>query len=308
MNEFKISLAHNYKDNVSLAGAELNTFIADFKATADSEELRQAFAASLSIPVLKTIAPQTSVRDIFMVDELPAGALAEYPVDLNDLETAVVMPRIGAVPQNLVVGDSLIVPTFEVSNSVEWKLTFVRDGRYNIVERALEKLSQSFIRAEEKSGWDTIRGAIQASNTLVTTETALTKKLFNQLTTEMKQVSGYLPTIVYVSPRRASDIRSWTTTQIDFLTQREIFQAGGIGSVFNIEIRELRTLSDNEVFLFDTTRLGVMPVRQRMTTFDDPTAIRRLRAGVIAFEEIGFAVIDKKAMLYVNLTGGTYSL
>ena len=308
MNDFKISLAHNYKENKSLAGAELNQFIEDFKATADNEQLRSAFAASLSIPVLKTIAPQTSVRDIFMVDELPAGALCEYPVDLNDLETAVVMPRMGAVPQNIVTGDSLIVPTFEVSNSVEWKLTFIRDGRYNIVERALEKLAESFVRAEEKSGWDTIRGAIQASNTLTTSETALSKDLFNQLMTEMKQVSGYMPTVVYVSPRRASDIRAWTTTTIDYLTQREIFQAGGIGSVFNIEIRELRTLGDNEVFLFDTSRLGVMPIRSRMTTFDDPTAIRRLRAGVIAFEEIGFAVIDKKALLYVNLAGAPYAL
>src|SRR5437764_2188055 len=255
MNEYKISLARNYKENTALAGAELENFINNFKATADNESMRSAFAASLSIPVLKTIAPQTSVRDIFMVDELPAGALAEYPVDLNDLETATVMPRLGAVPQNLVVGDTLLVPTFEISNSVEWKLTFVRDGRYNIVERALEKLAESFVRAEEKSGWDTIRGAIQASNTLTTSETALSKDLFNQLMTEMKQVSGYMPTVVYVSPRRASDIRAWTTTTIDYLTQREIFQAGGIGSVFNIEIRELRTLGDNEVFLFDTSRL-----------------------------------------------------
>src|SRR5579875_279815 len=244
MSEYKISLARNYKENTPLAGAELNKFIEDFKATADNESMRQAFAASLSIPVLKTIPPQTSVRDIFMVDELPAGSLAEYPVDLNDLETATVMPRLGAVPQNLVVGDSILVPTFEISNSVEWKLTFVRDGRYNIVERALEKLAESFVRAEEAAGWATIRGAVNASNTLVTNETALTRDLFNQLVTEMKQVHGYLPTVVYVSPRRASDIRAWTTTSIDYITQREIFQAGGIGSVFNIEIRELRTLND----------------------------------------------------------------
>lgn len=307
MNEYKISLARNYKENTALAGAELETFINDFKATADNEAMRSAFAASLSIPVLKTIAPQTSVRDIFMVDELPAGALAEYPVDLNDLETATVMPRLGAVPQNLVVGDTLLVPTFEISNSVEWKLTFVRDGRYNIVERALEKLAESFVRAEETQGWNTIRGAVTSSNTISVSDTALTKNVFNHLITEMKQVTGYNPTVIYASPRRASDIRGWTNTQVDYLTQREIFQAGGLGSVFNVEIRELRTLADNEVYLFDTTRLGVMPIRQKMTTWDDPTAIRRLRAGIIAFEEVGFAVIDPKAIMYVSLSGTPYA-
>jgi hypothetical protein len=242
-----------------------------------------------------------------MVDELPAGALAEYPVDLNDLEVATVMPRLGAVPQNLVVGDTLLVPTFEISNSVEWKLTFIRDGRYNIVERALEKLAESFVRAEETAGWNTLRGAVNANNTISVTDTFLSKNVFNHLITEMKQVTGYNPTVIYCSPRRASDIRGWTTTQVDFLTQREIFQAGGLGSVFNVEIRELRTLSDSEVYLFDTTRLGVMPVRQRMTTWDDPTTIRRLRAGIIAFEEIGFAVIDPKAILYVSLAGAPYA-
>jgi hypothetical protein len=307
MNEYKISLARNYKENTALAGAELEAFINDFKATADNEAMRSAFAASLSIPVLKTIAPQTSVRDIFMVDELPAGALAEYPVDLNDLETATIMPRLGAVPQNLVVGDTLLVPTFEISNSVEWKLTFVRDGRYNIVERALEKLAESFVRAEETQGWNTIRGAITSANTITLADNFLSKNNFNHLITEMKQVNGYEPTVIYCSPRRASDIRGWTTTQVDYLTQREIFQAGGLGSVFNVEIRELRTLADNEVFLFDTTRLGVMPIRQKMTTWDDPTAIRRLRAGLIAFEEVGFAVIDPKAIMYSTLAGAAYA-
>lgn len=299
--EYRISLAHNLKENKSLAGEELTQFVADFKATETDEKVRSAFAASLSVPILKAVAPQTSVRDIFMVDELPAGSLAEYPIDLDDIETAVVMPRLGAAPQNLVTGDSLIVPTFEVSNSVEWKLSFVRDGRFNIVERALEKLAESFVRAEEKAGWDTIRGAIDATNTLTHTETSLSKKLFNALITEMRAVGAFEPKVIYVSPRRASDIRNWADTDIDPVTRREIFKAGGMGSIFNVEIRELRSIKDNEVFMFDPTNLGVMPIRQRMTTADDPTAIKKFRAGVLAFEEIGFAVIDKRAMLYAKI-------
>jgi hypothetical protein len=300
--KINISLAHDYKENQPLNGEGYNKFIEDFKATGEvaNESIRSAFAASLSVPVLKAIAPQTSVRDIFAVDVLPAGALAEYPIDMDDIETAVVMPRLGAVPQNLVTGDSLIVPTFEVSNSVEWKLTFVRDGRFNIVERALEKLAESFVRAEEKAGWDTIRGAINSENTLTHSETSLTKSLFNDMITEMRAVHGYNPTDIYVSPRRAKDIRMWTVTDIDPVTQREIFQAGGMNGIWNVRINELRTLSDEEVFMFDTSRFGVMPIRTALTTFDDPTAIKRLRAGVGAWEEIGFAVIDKKAMLYVN--------
>jgi hypothetical protein len=295
---YKISLAYNNEENKALAGQDLNKFIEDFKATADDAEIRVAFASSLSLPILKNVAPQTSVRDIFYVDELPAGALAEYPVDLNDIETAVVMPRLGAVPQNLVVGDSVIVPTFEVSNSVEWKLTFVRDGRFNIVERALEKLAESFIRAEELSGWATIRGAIYAGNTFTATDNKLSKTVFNDMITEMRAVYGYEPTDVYVSPRCAKEIRNWANTSIDPVTQREIFQAGGLNSIWDVRLHELRTLGDKEIFLFDTSKFGVMPIRTNITSFDKPDAINRLRAGVIAYEEIGFAVLDKKAMMY----------
>ncbi|MNS33481.1 Phage capsid family protein [compost metagenome] len=294
--EYNISLAHDYNTNQKLEKEALASFIETFKATAENEELRTAFAASLSVPLFQAIEPQTSVRDIFYVDPIPAGALAEYPIDLDDIETAIVMPRLGAVPQNLVVGDSLIVPTFEVANGVEWKLSFVRDGRFNIVERALQKLAKSFVEMEEKAGWDTIRGAIDASNTLTHSETSLSKSLFNDMITEMN-AEGLKPEVIYVSPRRAKDIREWTSTTIDPVTQREIFQAGGIASIWNVQLRELRTLSDNEVYLFDTSRLGVMPIRQQLTTYDDPTAIKKLRAGALAWEEIGFAIIDKRGVL-----------
>lgn len=288
---YNISLASN------LGKEELDQFVADFKATETDAEMRKSFAASLSVPLFKTVAPQTSVRDIFAVDHLPAGSLPEYPIDLNDIETAVVMPRLGAVPQNLVVGDSLIIPTFEVANSVEWKLSFVRDGRFGVVERALEKLAESFVLMEEEAGWATIRGAIEASNTLTSTETKLTKALFNDLLTEMK-ARHYKPEVIYVSPRRAKDLREWTVTDIDPVTQREIYINGGMGSIWGTRIVELNTLGDDELFCFDTSKLGVMPIRTSLTTYDKPDSINYLRAGVLAWEEIGFSVIDKKAMMY----------
>jgi hypothetical protein len=298
--DYKISLAHDYVSDQKLNKEALDKFIAEFKATATDQNLREAFAASLSVPVLKNIPPQTSVRDIFAVDVLPAGALAEYPIDLNDIETAIVMPRLGAVPSNIVVGDSLIVPTFEVANSVEWKLSFVRDGRFNIVERALEKLAQSFVRMEEASGWAVIRGSIDSTNTVTTAETSLTKNAFNDLITYMSK-TGYIPTDIYVSPNRAKDIRTWTYTTLDPWTQKEIFQAGGLNQIWNVQLHELRTLADSEVYLFDTSKYGVMPIRTELTTYDDPTVIRRLRAGVLSWEEIGFAAIDKKAVAKMPL-------
>jgi hypothetical protein len=298
MNEqYNVSLAYDYNAGQTLKDTELAQFITNFKATATDEKLREAFAASLAIPVLRAIPPQTSVRNIFAVDNIPAGALAEYPIDMQNIRDAIVMPHLGAIPQNLVVGDSLIVPTFEVANSVEWKLTFVRDGRYNIVERALTKLAEAFVRQEEQAGWDVIKASCDGTNTITLGGSVLTldKNVFNDFITDMTK-TGYVPTDIYVSPNRAKDIRNWTYTQLDPWTQKEIFQAGGLSSIWNVRLNELRTLGDKEVYIFDTSRFGVMPIRASMTTFDDPTAIKRLRAGVMAWQEIGFSAIDKSAV------------
>jgi hypothetical protein len=125
--------------------------------------------------------------------------------------------------------------------------------------------------------------------------------LFNKIITDMRAVGATEPNVIYVSPRRASQIRDWSATDIDDVTRRELFKQGGMGSVYGVNIVELRGLGDNELFMFDTTKLGVMPIRTGMTTYDKPDAINRLRAGVLAWEEIGFAIIDKRAMRYATL-------
>ena len=40
----------------------------------------------------------------------------------------------------------------------------------------------------------------------------------------------------------AADIREWSDTDIDPITRREIFQAGGMGSLWNVNMHELQHL------------------------------------------------------------------
>lgn len=40
----------------------------------------------------------------------------------------------------------------------------------------------------------------------------------------------------------AADIREWTDTDIDPVTRREIFQAGGMGSLWNVALHEIQHL------------------------------------------------------------------
>ena len=53
---------------------------------------------------------------------------------------------------------------------------------------------------------------------------------------------GRTLTDLYVAPEDAADIREWTDTDIDPVTRREIFQAGGMGSIWNVTLHEVQHL------------------------------------------------------------------
>jgi len=267
----------------------------------EDDSARRAFAASLSIPVQKTVDAQASVRKIFAQDNLPPGALAQYPIDFPDVQ-AWVLPRMGSIPVRFVSGDELIVNTFEITADVQYRTSYARDGRFDIAQRAAKKLSNAIIEQEEESGWTLIRAAISADNTIsdATEGNYLSKRLINLAIAYMEDL-GYNGDILFCSTNSAAEIREWDNTQLDDTTRREVFKQGGMKSIWGVTIVPLRRLGDDEAYLFDTSRFGVMPIRQKLMTFEDPAIASKLRFGFMAYEEIGFGVLDDKAVCKISI-------
>jgi hypothetical protein len=48
-------------------------------------------------------------------------------------------------------------------------------------------------------------------------------------------------------------------------------------------------------------KLGYLPVRDPLRTWDNPTSIDKYRQGVVAYEEIGFVIMDTKAIVKAEL-------
>ena len=69
----------------------------------------------------------------------------------------------------------------------------------------------------------------------------LSKELINKMMVGFKRIGRTL-TDLYVSPEDAADIREWTDTDIDPVTRREIFQAAGMGSIWNVRMHEIQHL------------------------------------------------------------------
>ena len=236
-----------------------------FKATAeinsqDGIMAYKAFAAALTTPIVQAVEQQSIMRALFSVERLGPGAQASYPV-AEDFEIPVwVLPGLGYVAQNFIegIGEEVYVPTFTIDASGDWKLTYARDSRVDIAARAAEKAAKAIADYEEECGWRIIIPAATSNflgkgllgsrpapiyeiDPASTGAGYLSKELINKMIVGFKRIGRTL-TDLYVSPEDAADIREWTDTDIDPVTRREIFQAGGMGSVWNVTLHEVQHL------------------------------------------------------------------
>lgn len=236
-----------------------------FKATAEvntAEGLAayRAFAAALTTPILQKLELDSVMRQLFTVERLGPGAQAVYPI-ADDFEIPVwVLPGLGYVAQNFIegIGEEVYVPTFSIATSADWKITYARDSRIDIASRAANRAAKDLANYEEECGWRVIMPAVTSSFSgkgLLGSRPApiyeispsaqgagyLSKELINKMIVGFKRIGKTL-TDLYVSPEDAADIREWTDTDIDPVTRREIFQASGMGSIWNVTLHELQHL------------------------------------------------------------------
>jgi hypothetical protein len=180
---------------------------------------------------------------------------------LEDFEIPVwVLPGLGYVAQNFIegIGEEVYVPTFAIDAAADWKITYARDSRIDIPQRAAARAAKDLANYEEECGWRVIMPAATSAfsgkgllgsrpapiyeiNPASTGAGYLSKELINKMMVGFKRIGRTL-TDLYVSPEDAADIREWTDTDIDPVTRREIFQAAGMGSIWNVQLHEIQHL------------------------------------------------------------------
>jgi len=250
-----------------------------FKATAEintPEGLAayRAFAAALTTPILQKIELESIMRKLFSVERLTPGAQAVYPV-AEDFEVPVwVLPGLGYMAQNFIegIGEEVYVPTFTINSSADWKVTYARDSRVDIAQRAAARVAKDLANYEEECGWRVIIPAATSSFSgkgLLGPRPApiyeiapgatgagyLSKELINKMMVGFRRIGRTL-TDLYISPEDAADIREWTDTDIDPVTRREIFQASGMGSIWNVALNEVQHLGATGLYNINGTGSG----------------------------------------------------
>lgn len=296
-------------ENIALADLQKNEELMSlFELTGELNDegavARRDFAEALKLPLNQELPVMNLARTLFEIDLLGPDGQASYEFD-NDPIDAWILPRIGSAPQNLIGVTEVFVPCFEVTSSVEWKIQLARQRRISAVQRQGMKLKNAVIRLENDAAWELIEAVANSKPEIaVDGEDGLTKKVLNAGFQEMEsQGEKYRVKYVMVNPRRAGDIRVWSTNELDQTTLREIWKNAGLGGLWGAEIIIDQTgkVGDDEVYFFGN-ELGVMPIRGDFETFDDPTAIRQYRQRVLAYEEIGLAILDDKAIVRVKIS------
>lgn len=294
------------------------------KAIASDDEAREAYIKSRAQVLLPLVPVQSTVRRIFATENLAPGAQATYPINFDYTEVGGWLPKLGGVFTQVVEGDEIIIPTFGIQAAVRWSMDIAKDGRVDIAENATAELGSRITAKEEFAGWATITGVFGSVNTDQTVYCsgqtgdgggtpenfqAFTKKAVALMLTQMDIQRREL-TDIYASPRSIHEVKQWSSNQIDFTTEREIFQNGGLpgteqfgpngGVIWNINLNKVydsNIVPDSEAWGFDSNKFGKMPIREELNTHEDPTAILNWQVGVLARERVGFGVTDSYAVV-----------
>jgi hypothetical protein len=181
-----------------------------------------------------------------------------------------------------------------------------------------------------KAGTD--RGIVVADGQAL--QGQFTLRLMNLLITAMARngggnstsMGGFRLTDLLISLEAMDDIRSWNTDQVDEYTRREIFTNNGMLRFHNVNLHVLYELGvgqELQDFAEDTLGIAmpvngadnhtdvelcvgldlskrntfVMPVSQEMNMSQDPYLDRMGRWGVYGDMEIGFGVLDARAVM-----------
>ena len=306
--------------------------------TVEAMQATNELALALQLPLRQGVLTGDILQGIFEVVKMQPGARTDWPLDPISPGTerdfvAYTIPSHGRLPERNVEGDYVMVPTFEIGNSIDWLLRYARDARWDVVGRCLETLRAGFVKKMNDDGWHTLLAAGYDRNILAFDSDAeagqFTKRLVSVMKTLMRRNGGGNSnsmnrgklTDLYMSPEGLEDVRNWGVDQIDELTRKQIYDSENtISRIFGVNIHDIDELGESQEYqLFYSAELSgtyatddvelvvgldqasndsfVMPVVQDVEIYEATDLFRHRRGGLWGTAEVGFGVLDNRRVL-----------
>lgn len=276
--------------------------------------------------IYEAIQLQTGATSEFPLDFLAPGTEKDF--------VAYTLPNHGRIPERTIEGDYVMVPMYDIGSSIDFLLKYARDARWDIVGKATKVLRDSFVKKLNDDGWHTLLAAAVDRNIMLYDGDAaggvFSKRLVSLMKLTMRRNGGGNSssinrgqlTDLYISPEAEEDIRNFGVDEVDEVTRRDLIMSEGglMTRIFGVNLHVLDELGDSQEYqVYYESDLGgalpsgkqeivvgldlsnrdsfVMPVRQAVQIFEDPTLHRQRRAGMYGWAEQGFAVLDSRRVI-----------
>lgn len=266
----------------------------------ETEEGRVALAQAMANPIRTSLDYQGVGRKLLVIDPLPQGALPVYDKDVD--AKAYIISKRGQVPDQVIEGDRIQVPTFEIVSYPQVRFSQVKERRFNVIDRAQQRAKSDIMAVEDAEIFSLIDAAASSGVNEITESTnGLTRVA---LTNAFKEIEKHdlVATKIVMNAQSFADIRAWGREEFDPVTQHEVLQTGLFGHIWTADILISKKVPMDTVFILaDPEFVGVMPIRQDIQVIpaDKP---EELRLGWVIYEEIGLAVVNAMAVSKISIT------
>jgi len=267
-------------------------------------------AFSLNEP-LKTRLDYVGIgRKLLMVDELPAGDVPFYDLDMPEYGAVVVSQR-GSVPTYEANIKRISIPTFEITVDQIVKYLELTLRKYPVFDRAKERVAISMAIAEDDQIFDLViaaakKGPNPTSMAQYGTSTTTVVKsnfadLFGKIASRQLQVKTYA-----LSVGTYADMLKWNSTDLDPVSLNIQVETGQFGALFGIRAIASTRLdmrynggtipadaaNKKPIFALTTPdKLGRIPERKAVEVkiFDD---VKNNSYSIVAWEVIGTGIYN----------------
>jgi len=267
----------------------------------DTDEGRVALAQAMVEPIRRSLEYQAVGRKLLLIDQLPQGALPRYERDVAAI--AHVLPRRGAVPDQIQEGEEILVPTFEIAANPQIRMSEIRARRFYIVDRAQIKAKEAIQKEEDACIFRSLIAAVTNNGTQIVQNgpAALAPGSLNEAFRMIEQ-HDLVASKVIVHANIYANIRFFGQNFYDPATTREIITSGLFGHIWTADIHVSSKMDPDTVLVVSSPdTVGVFPIRQDITVLpaDDP---KKLRLGWVIYEEVGIVIINDYAASMVEMT------
>ena len=248
---------------------------------------RQRLAASMISPLRQRRDYTSCARKAFYVEQLPDGAMPVY--DKDPEVTAYMVAEQGENILSVAKSQRIHVPLFEIASNPQIPLTEIRQRRFDLVDRALDKAKAEIQAGEDTRVFATI-DATAADATNPNKDIAVTGNLTSGAIIDafgtIEQHDLRVSTI-FMNAKDFADLRRFDRDTLDPITQGELLHTGYMANLYGAKIIVSRIVPVGTVYICaEPEFFGRIAVRTELTVLsaDDPVG---RKIGFSVFEQIG---------------------